>query len=216
MYPRDRGTKTLARSSCVGRADTRKRFFCRGKLLQDRNFSSISLVRFVRLTTISSDDRCGERNTRFHVEWVSHGVDFFNPCEWCFNRVNSTYFLLEASIHFVMGTPKQGNRSVGSRRKAPISASPERRNSRKSKPEYLHVWQMLKRMRYSSIPLGVERPSIARRSLARALIACSALLLFQGTPSWLRKVNSLPRSLSNRAFNFDAAALKCSILDMRL
>jgi hypothetical protein len=111
MYPRDRGTKTLARSSCVGRADTRKRFFCRGKLLQDRNFSSISLVRFVRLTTISSDDRCGERNTRFHVEWVSHGVDFFNPRECCFNRVNSTYFLLEASILLwvpCMGAPKQG------------------------------------------------------------------------------------------------------------
>lgn len=42
-------------------------------------------------------------------------------------------------------------------------------------------------MRYSSIPLGVERPSIDRRNLARALIACSALLLFQGTPSWLRR-----------------------------
>ena len=72
-----------------GEGDTRKRFLCRGKLLQDRDFSSISLVRFVRLTTISSDDRCGETNTRFHVEWVSHSVDFFNPCEWCFNRVNS-------------------------------------------------------------------------------------------------------------------------------
>jgi hypothetical protein len=71
--PEGRGTKTLARSSCAGRADTRKRFFCRGKLLPDRTFSSISLVRFVRLTTISSDDRCGERNTRFHVGWVSVG-----------------------------------------------------------------------------------------------------------------------------------------------
>jgi hypothetical protein len=55
----------------------------------------------------------GERNTRFHVEWVSHGVDFFNPCEWCVNRVNSKYFLLEASIHFVMsarnGCPLSGS-----------------------------------------------------------------------------------------------------------
>ena len=31
------------------------------------------------------------------------------------------------------------------------------------------------------MPFGVERPSMARRSLANALIACSALLLFQGT-----------------------------------
>lgn len=71
--------------------------------------------------------------------------------------------------------------------KVPMFVAPERRKSKKSKPEYLHVWQTLRRMRYSSIPFGVERPSIVRRSLANALIACSALLLFQGTPSWLRK-----------------------------
>ena len=92
--------------------------------------------------------------------------------------------------------------------KVPTSVSPERRKSKKSNPEYLHVWQTLNRMRYSSIPFGVERPSMARRSLANALIACSALLLFQGTPSWLRKVNNLARSFSNRSFNFDAAALE--------
>src|SRR5213079_3235887 len=92
--------------------------------------------------------------------------------------------------------------------KVPTSVSPERRKSKKSNPEYLHVWQTLKRIRYSSIPFGVERPSMARRSLANALISCSALLLFQGTPSWLRKVNNLARSFSNRSFNFDAAALE--------
>src|ERR1700680_2082951 len=97
-----------------------------------------------------------------------------------------------------------------------MSVSPERRNPKKSKPEYLHVGQTLKRIRHSSIPFGVERPSMVRRSLANALIACSALLLFQGTPSWLRKVNSFSRSVSNRACHFDAAALKCPVLEIRL
>src|SRR6267378_2674963 len=96
--------------------------------------------------------------------------------------------------------------------KVPTSVSPERRKSKKSKPEYLHVWQTLKRIRYSSIPFGVERPSMVRRSLANALIACSALLLFQGTPSWLKKVNRFSRSLSKRALHFSAAALKCPLL----
>jgi hypothetical protein len=36
-----------------------------------------------------------------------------------------------------------------------MSVSPERRKSKKSTREYLHVWQTLKRTRYSSIPLGV-------------------------------------------------------------
>ena len=40
-----------------------------------------------------------------------------------------------------------------------MSVSPERRNAKKSKPEYLHVCQTLKRIRYSSIPFGFERPS---------------------------------------------------------
>src|SRR6266481_1557762 len=100
--------------------------------------------------------------------------------------------------------------------KAPMSVSPERRNAKKSKPEYLHVWQTLKRIRYSSIPFGVERPSMARRSLANALIACSALLLFQGTPSWLRKVNNLARSFSKRSFHFDAAALERPVFEICL
>src|SRR6266480_2019038 len=45
--------------------------------------------------------------------------------------------------------------------KVPTSVSPERRKSKKSNWEYLHVWHTLKRMRYSSIPFGVERPSMA-------------------------------------------------------
>ena len=100
----------------------------------------------------------------------------------------------------------------------PMSVSPERK---KIQEIQTRVFACLtdtysKRIRYSSMPRGVERPSIALRSLAKALIACSALLLFQGIPSWLRKVNSLSRSLSNRAFNFKAAALRCSILEIRL
>ena len=66
---------------------------------------------------------------------------------------------------------------------ARISISPESRKSRKSNPWYLQVWQMLNRTRYSSTPLAVERPSITRRSRAKALIACSVLLLFQKIPS---------------------------------
>src|SRR6266480_1877650 len=100
--------------------------------------------------------------------------------------------------------------------KVPMSVSPERRKSKKSNPEYLHVWHTLNRMRYSSIPCGVERPSMARRSLANALIACSALLLFQGTPSWLRKVNNFARSFSNRSFHFDAAVLESPVIEIRL
>jgi hypothetical protein len=46
--------------------------------------------------------------------------------------------------------------------KVPKSVSPDLRKSKKSNPEYLHVWHALNRMRYSSIPFGVERPSMAR------------------------------------------------------
>jgi len=41
MYPRDRGTRTLVRSSFAGKADIRKRFFWQAKLLQDRDFEVI-------------------------------------------------------------------------------------------------------------------------------------------------------------------------------
>lgn len=40
------------------------------------------------------------------------------------------------------------------------------------------------------MPFSVDEPSMTSRSLANALIACSALLLFHGTPSNRRKVNS--------------------------
>src|ERR1700747_3413240 len=65
-------------------------------------------------------------------------------------------------------------------------------------------------------------PSWRRKTLdspakpGKALDRVFGIVIIPRTPLWLRKVNSLPRSLSNRAFNFDAAALKCSILDMRL
>jgi DUF2958 family protein len=68
-------------------------------------------------------------------------------------------------------------------RKALISFSREYKNSKKSTFLYLHVSETLRRIRYSSIPEGVAVPSITSRSVANALIACSALLLFHGTPS---------------------------------
>src|SRR5260370_2566519 len=67
--------------------------------------------------------------------------------------------------------------------KASMSFSPERRKFRKSTPDDLHVWQTLRRIRSASIPFCDVIPSIRRRSLAKAFIACSALLLFQGMPS---------------------------------
>ena len=57
------------------------------------------------------------------------------------------------------------------------------------------------------MPFGVDNPSIARRNLANALMACSTLLLFQGTPSWFKKVKSLFRFFSNRSLHFNAASL---------
>ena len=51
-------------------------------------------------------------------------------------------------------------------------------------------------------------PAITSRSCANALMACSALLLCQGTPSWLRKVKSLSRFRSNRSLHFVAASLR--------
>jgi uncharacterized protein YecT (DUF1311 family) len=50
-----------------------------------------------------------------------------------------------------------------------------------------------------------HEPSITSRSLANALMACSALLLFHGTPSNLRNVNSLSRFFSKRSRQAKAA-----------
>src|SRR4029077_7478896 len=44
------------------------------------------------------------------------------------------------------------------------SFSPERRKSRKSKPVYSHVWQMLRSVRYSSMPFSVEKPELSIKS----------------------------------------------------
>jgi hypothetical protein len=49
---------------------------------------------------------------------------------------------------------------------------------------YLQVSLMLNRTRYSLTPFGVPFAPIALRRRANALMACSALLLFHGTPSW--------------------------------
>jgi len=63
------------------------------------------------------------------------------------------------------------------------SFSADRRKFRKSSPWYSQVWATVKRVRYSSTPFFVDVPEITSRSLANALMACSALLLFHGTPS---------------------------------
>src|SRR5260370_41802749 len=64
-----------------------------------------------------------------------------------------------------------------------MSDSSDNRKSRNRTPLFLHVSLMLSRMRYSRIPLTVLVPPKIFRNRANALIACSALLLFQGTPS---------------------------------
>ena len=57
------------------------------------------------------------------------------------------------------------------------------------------------------MPRGVERPSIALRSLAKALIACSALLLFQGKHNRIRDTKNL-----NENFVVLAASRKWKVL----
>src|SRR5271165_4623040 len=54
-----------------------------------------------------------------------------------------------------------------------------------------HVSKTLERIRYSFTVFSLNRPSLSRRYFANRLIACSALLLFHGTPLWSRKVNIL-------------------------
>src|SRR5262245_20044412 len=78
------------------------------------------------------------------------------------------------------------------------SISPDFKKSRKLIPLYLHVSLMLNSTTYCRTPLGVPLAPNTLRSRAKALIACSALLLFQGTPSWSRNVKSLSWFFSNR------------------
>src|ERR1035441_10086095 len=65
----------------------------------------------------------------------------------------------------------------------------DRRNFRTLTLLNSHVSKTVARTRYSSSVRSVKRPSASRRYLAKRLIACSALFLFQGTPSWSRNVN---------------------------
>jgi hypothetical protein len=81
---------------------------------------------------------------------------------------------------------------------------PTLKKLRKLIPLNLHVSLMLNSTRYCRTPLGVPLAPITLRSRAKALIACSALLLFHGTPSWSRNVNSLSWFFSNR-FLYPAA-----------
>jgi len=78
----------------------------------------------------------------------------------------------------------------------------------KSTPRYLQLSATLRSVRYSSMPFFVEDPAMMSRSLANDLIACSALLLFQGTPSYWRKVNNRSRFLSKRCLVISGLALK--------
>ena len=88
-----------------------------------------------------------------------------------------------------------------------MSLSPLRRNSKKSKLLYLHVWQMLNKIISFSIDLSVKLPRVISLNFENALIACSALLLCHGIPSWLRNTNSLLRFLTNQFLHFVASSL---------
>ena len=55
-------------------------------------------------------------------------------------------------------------------------------------------------------PFSEVTPSITRRSVAKALMACSALLLFHGTSSKFRNVNIVSRFFCNRSMIFVAAS----------
>jgi hypothetical protein len=71
--------------------------------------------------------------------------------------------------------------------KPPKVASLESRNS-KIFTLKAHVSKTVARTRYSSRERWVNLPSASRRYLAKRFIACSALLLFHGTPSYSRNV----------------------------
>src|SRR5271167_2198816 len=87
-----------------------------------------------------------------------------------------------------------------------MSVEPERRKSRNSTFLYLHVSQRLSRIRNSRRPFSVVVPSITRRIEAKALMACSALLLFHGTSSKSRNVNIVLRFFCKRSMIFLAAS----------
>jgi hypothetical protein len=65
---------------------------------------------------------------------------------------------------------------------------------------------VLSRVAYSLCPLGVLIDIIFRIRV-NAFTACSALLLFQGTPSYSRNVNNFPRFLSSRFLSADPASV---------
>src|SRR5216683_952003 len=107
----------------------------------------------------------------------------------------------------LLGAVDNRDPSVRLSAKAWMSFSPERRKSKKSTPMYLQVSQILKRTKYSRRPFSVVTPPMMCRSSAKGLTACSALLLFHGTPSYLRKVNNLSRFFSKRSLTFAALSL---------
>src|SRR5580704_14932461 len=72
-----------------------------------------------------------------------------------FAVVSGTQRASPAAHSVLTGEPRFRRRLTWFATKVPMSVSPERRKSKKSTREYLHVWQTLKRTRYSSIPLGV-------------------------------------------------------------
>ena len=90
--------------------------------------------------------------------------------------------------------------------KSSMSLEPERRKSKKSTFLYLQVSHRLNKTRKSLRPFSVVCPSITRRSVANALMACSALLLFQGTSSRSRNVNIVLRFFCKRSMILLAAS----------
>src|ERR1051326_290259 len=95
------------------------------------------------------------------------------PCTALVERIGGATMVRQADL--LERRVRAENRST--------SDSSDKRKSRNRRPLFLHVSQMLSRMRYSRSPFTVLVPPIIFRNRANALIACSALLLFHGTPS---------------------------------
>ncbi len=81
---------------------------------------------------------------------------------------------------------------------ASSSVLPVSRNRRKLTRLYLHVSKALNITSASFSECSVNNPSDVRLYFAKLLAACSALLLFHGTPSKSKNVNSLSPYFLNR------------------
>src|ERR1700722_11436421 len=84
------------------------------------------------------------------------------------------------------------------------------RNLRKESLRLRQDCSILSISKYSLIPLSFICPFTIRLCFAKAFIAASALLLFQGTPSLCRKVQSISQCLRNRLAHLIDNSLLCS------